>query len=189
MTDNLKIGVSVDDLHRMLGGESGKASIKGRSLFIPLDHPSKDLCFHAEIRNPFVIDAGRNEAAKYAATALWEMIAANRKGDEVSPSPAAEPAPAATTWDIGFLHDRGTAPATGHAIIKLADMPGSRKRWAVWTEKDGTGHMWTEGKVFTPAGIEKAKAMKMQYLRSMHLGDDGIAQLLDDQKLEAAWQG
>lgn len=188
MSDNLEIGVSVDGLHRMLGGGSGKASIKGRSLFIPLDHPSKGVCFHAEIRNPSVIDAGRDEAAKYAATALWEMILANGRTAVAAPV-SAEPAPAAPTWDIGFLHDRGTAPASGHAIIKLADMPGSRKRWAVWTEKDGTGHMWTEGKVFTPAGIEKAKAMKMQYLRSMHLGDDGIAQLLDDKKLEAAWQG
>ena len=49
--------------------------------------------------------------------------------------------------------------------------------------------MWTEGKTFTPAGDKKAKAIKMQYLRSMHMDDEGIAQLLDDEKLEAAWQG
>lgn len=183
MIDKVKYWVSFDDIRRTfmdkrLGAE--KAAIKGRSIIIKLEHPSKGVHIHAEVRNPSVIEAGRTAAAEYAATALGEMIFSNMVHD---------PAPAAPTWDIGFLHDRGTAPATGHAIIKLADMPGSRKRWAVWTEKDGTGHMWTEGKVFTPAGIEKAKAMKMQYLRSMHLGDDGIAQLLDDKKLEAAWQG
>ncbi|WGH28335.1 hypothetical protein 13AC503A_gene0026 [Aeromonas phage 13AC503A] len=194
MSDNVKMGVSVDDIIRTildprLGRQSWKEGIK---VFCAITHPSKTarIVFEAvgpdvslprnhKVEKACAASSSQAPLAEYLATALWEMILSNHV--------AAAPEPRA--WEIGYLHPVREPATNGRLIIKLADMPGARKRWAVWSAEDGVGYMWTEGKTFTPAGDKKAKAIKMQYLRSMHMDDEGIAQLLDDEKLEAAWQG
>lgn len=194
MSDNVKMGVSVDDIIRTildprLGRQSWKEGIK---VFCAITHPSKTarIVFEAvgpdvslprnhKVEKACAASSSQAPIAEYLATALWEMILSNHV--------AAAPEPRA--WEIGYLHPVREPATNGRLIIKLADMPGARKRWAVWSAEDGVGYMWTEGKTFTPAGDKKAKAIKMQYLRSMHMDDEGIAQLLDDEKLEAVWQG
>lgn len=188
MSDNVKIEVSVEDIIRTMADPrlGSLDEIGTHQAIIAFRHPGKAVDVRCRVaNNNKKLDI--NKVREFAATALWEMLASNRKGDDGSPAPA--PAPATPTWDIGYLHPVREPATNGRLIIKLADMPGSRKRWAVWSAEDGVGYMWTEGKTFTPAGDKKAKAIKMQYLRSMHMDDEGIAQLLDDEKLEAVWQG
>lgn len=210
MSDNCEIRISVEDIKALLNNPANKSQgshkFEGRStvLNVEMRHPTKKLILTATLGGEPL--PNREDCIEKAAHGIWELLA-NARGPRVA---AEAPKAIKIPQRLRGLHrgaighftidPKGPMPAGGHPeCLVLCPMPGRDDQWVVWSpekdDDDDDGFGTRQGVFmqtispkthFVEASVEKAAALKLQYLMEGH-DHAFIASLLDPNKLEAAW--